>query len=122
MTGPRVIRPRFVRHLRRAAATEPQPDELAVDTRVDQMAGRGDLGARRTFARAPGQDPVEAGALLRRTDLARTLQAIADQSLQQRKEEIARCEQIIREKAALLLEHGRGLQGGVRVTPAFEHE
>jgi glutamyl-tRNA reductase len=41
------------------------------------------------------------------------LQSIADQSMQQRKEEIGRCEEIIREKAVLLLGHpdSRGQSG-----------
>ena len=45
------------------------------------------------------------------------LQAIADDHLQQRKEEIARCEQIIREKVASLLDHRTE---GLDFRPAFE--
>ena len=50
------------------------------------------------------------------------LQAIADDSLKQRREEIVRCEAIIREKAAALLGAGRPhpLVAGGR--PAFGHE
>jgi glutamyl-tRNA reductase len=49
------------------------------------------------------------------------LQTIADDYLKQRKEEIARCEEIIREKAEALL--GRhGAQGDARIRPAFGHE
>jgi glutamyl-tRNA reductase len=49
------------------------------------------------------------------------LQTIADDYLRQRKEEIVRCEQIIREKAEALL--GRhGPQGEPRIRPAFGHE
>jgi len=50
------------------------------------------------------------------------LQAIADDYLKRRQEEVARCEQIIREKAEPLLGHagGRVPSGGVR--PAFGHE
>ncbi|MGO8930147.1 MAG: glutamyl-tRNA reductase [Limisphaerales bacterium] len=50
------------------------------------------------------------------------LQAIADDYLKQRQEEVARCEQIIREKAEALLGHPdkRATGGGVR--PAFGHE
>ena len=49
------------------------------------------------------------------------LQAIADDYLKQRKEEIVRCEQIIREKVAALLGAGKGpsLPGS---RPAFGHE
>ncbi len=49
------------------------------------------------------------------------LQAIADDYLRQRKEEIARCEQIIREKAEALLDGAgsRGSGGGVQ--PALGH-
>jgi len=42
------------------------------------------------------------------------LQSIADQSMQQRKEEMVRCEEIIREKAAILLGHPEGRDKGVR--------
>ena len=49
------------------------------------------------------------------------LQTIADQSLLQRKEEIARCEQIIREKAAALLE-GRSLSATANRRPVYGHE
>jgi len=49
------------------------------------------------------------------------LQTIADDYLKQRKEEIARCEQIIRDKVEGLL--GRhGPQGDARIRPAFGHE
>jgi glutamyl-tRNA reductase len=49
------------------------------------------------------------------------LQTIADDYLKQRKEEIARCEQIIREKAEGLF--GKpGLTGDPRIRPAFGHE
>ncbi|HWY77009.1 MAG TPA: glutamyl-tRNA reductase [Verrucomicrobiae bacterium] len=48
------------------------------------------------------------------------LQAIADDYLQQRKEEIARCEQIIREKARALLNPAPGPFHSNR--PAFGHE
>jgi len=49
------------------------------------------------------------------------LQTIADDYLKQRKEEIARCEEIIREKAEGLF--GRpGLTGDPRIRPAFGHE
>ena len=47
------------------------------------------------------------------------LQAIAEQSLKQRKEEIARCEEIIREKAAALLGHRGAPQKSGPVSPAF---
>ncbi len=46
------------------------------------------------------------------------LQAIAEQSLKQRKEEIARCEEIIRQKAAMLLGHSGTQQNGA-VRPAY---
>jgi len=50
------------------------------------------------------------------------LQEIADQSLKQRQQEIARCEGIIREKApGLLGQSGRPDQGGA-VQPAYGHE
>jgi len=45
------------------------------------------------------------------------LQSIADQSMQQRKEEMVRCEEIIREKAAILLGHPEGRDKGVRAQP-----
>jgi glutamyl-tRNA reductase len=49
------------------------------------------------------------------------LQTIADDYLKQRKEEIAQCEQIIREKAEALL--GRPVvEGDARIRPAFGHE
>jgi glutamyl-tRNA reductase len=51
------------------------------------------------------------------------LQAIADDYLQQRKQEIARCEKIIREKAHGLLDasgsRGSGSSSGAGVSPAF---
>ena len=47
------------------------------------------------------------------------LQAIAEQSLKQRKEEIARCEEIIREKAAALLGYRGTPQTSGAVRPAF---
>ena len=50
------------------------------------------------------------------------LQAIADQSLQQRKAEIARCEEIIRQKAAALLGHGERGNHRTSAQPAFGHE
>jgi len=49
------------------------------------------------------------------------LQTIADDYLKQRKEEIARCEEIIREKAEGLF-RGPGLHGDARIRPAFGHE
>ena len=50
------------------------------------------------------------------------LQTIADQSLRQRQAEISLCEQIIREKAAALLE-GSGLRdAGGKIRPAYGHE
>jgi glutamyl-tRNA reductase len=49
------------------------------------------------------------------------LQTIADDYLKQRKEEIVRCEEIIREKADGLLRKP-GLHGEPRVRPAFGHE
>jgi glutamyl-tRNA reductase len=49
------------------------------------------------------------------------LQTIADDYLKQRKEEIVRCEQIIRDKVEGLL--GRhSPQGDARIRPAFGHE
>ena len=50
------------------------------------------------------------------------LQAIADDYLKQRKEEVARCEQIIREKAQSLLGQASGRGPGGRVQPAFGGE
>jgi glutamyl-tRNA reductase len=50
------------------------------------------------------------------------LQAIADDYLKQRKEEVARCEQIIREKAQALLAHAGGRVSSGSVRPAFGHE
>jgi len=47
------------------------------------------------------------------------LQAIAEQSLKQRKDEIARCEDIIREKAAALLGHSGTPQKSGAVRPSF---
>jgi glutamyl-tRNA reductase len=49
------------------------------------------------------------------------LQTIADDYLKQRKEEIARCEEIIRQKAEGLFRRP-GLPGDTRVRPAFGHE
>jgi glutamyl-tRNA reductase len=49
------------------------------------------------------------------------LQTIADDYLKQRKEEIALCEEIIREKAEGLF-RGPGLPGDARIRPAFGHE
>ena len=48
------------------------------------------------------------------------LQAIADQSLKQRKEEVAHCEEIIAEKAAALLGHGYRARSCSDVRPAYE--
>jgi glutamyl-tRNA reductase len=50
------------------------------------------------------------------------LQTIADDYLKQRKEEVARCEQIIREKAEPLLGHPERREPGGGVRPAFGHE
>jgi glutamyl-tRNA reductase len=50
------------------------------------------------------------------------LQAIADQYLKQRQEEVARCEAIIREKAEALLSHPGPRESGGGVRPAFGHE
>jgi glutamyl-tRNA reductase len=50
------------------------------------------------------------------------LQAIADDSLKQRQEEVARCEQIIREKAQALLSPPGPREAGGGVRPAFGHE
>jgi len=47
------------------------------------------------------------------------LQAIANDYLQQRKEEVARCEQIIREKAEALLTHGGRRPPEIAARPAF---
>jgi glutamyl-tRNA reductase len=51
------------------------------------------------------------------------LQQIADQSLNQRKDEIVRCENIIREKVAVLLgsDPGKRTEGG-NIQPAFGHD
>jgi glutamyl-tRNA reductase len=49
------------------------------------------------------------------------LQSIADDYLNQRKEEVVRCEEIIREKAEGLLRRP-GVPGETRVRPAFGHE
>jgi glutamyl-tRNA reductase len=50
------------------------------------------------------------------------LQAVADQYLKQRQEEVARCEQIIRDKAAALLSPPGPREAGGDVRPAFGHE
>jgi glutamyl-tRNA reductase len=50
------------------------------------------------------------------------LQAIANDYLKQRKEEIARCEQIIRERAKQLLSSGRPDSLPSNSCPAFGHE
>jgi glutamyl-tRNA reductase len=50
------------------------------------------------------------------------LQAIADDYLKQRKEEVARCEQIIGEKAAPLLDHHLPHPPNSNVHPAFDHQ
>jgi glutamyl-tRNA reductase len=50
------------------------------------------------------------------------LQAIANDYLKQRQEEVARCEKIIREKAEVLLGHPGARQSGGAVRPAFGHE
>ena len=50
------------------------------------------------------------------------LQAIADDYLQQRREEIAHCEAIIREKARGLIQAGAGAGLPARARPAFGHE
>src|SRR6266850_3348450 len=50
------------------------------------------------------------------------LQAIADDYLKQRKEEVARCEAIVREKARALLESHRPLNVPTGSRPAFGHE
>jgi glutamyl-tRNA reductase len=49
------------------------------------------------------------------------LQSIADDYLKQRKEEVVRCEEIIREKAEGLL-RGSNAPGNSRIRPAFGHE
>ena len=50
------------------------------------------------------------------------LQAIADDYLKQRKEEVARCEQIIREKAAALVGISQASPAASSRRPAFGHE
>jgi len=50
------------------------------------------------------------------------LQAIADDYLKQRKEDVARCEAIVREKARVLLEPHRPLNVPTGSRPAFGHE
>jgi glutamyl-tRNA reductase len=50
------------------------------------------------------------------------LQAIADDYLEQRKEEAARCEHIIREKAAALLARPGACDASAGVRPAFGHD
>ena len=50
------------------------------------------------------------------------LQAIADDYLKQRQEEVARCEQIIREKAEALLGPARPPQPGSAARPALNPE
>jgi glutamyl-tRNA reductase len=50
------------------------------------------------------------------------LQAIADDYLKQRKEEIVRCEKIIQEKVKSLLDHTTSGQSQPKVRPAFGHE
>jgi glutamyl-tRNA reductase len=50
------------------------------------------------------------------------LQAIADDYLKQRQEEVARCEQIIREKAQALLSHTRPSQSDIAARPALSPE
>jgi glutamyl-tRNA reductase len=50
------------------------------------------------------------------------LQAMADQSLKQRQDEVARCEAIICEKAQALLSPPGVRESGGRVRPAFGHE
>ncbi len=50
------------------------------------------------------------------------LQAMADSYLKQRQQEVARCEQIIREKAEALLRHPGKPQTGIAGQPAFGHE
>ena len=50
------------------------------------------------------------------------LQAIANDYLKQRQEEVARCEKIIREKAEALLGHPGTRQSGAPARPAFGHE
>ena len=50
------------------------------------------------------------------------LQTIAGDYLKQRQEEIARCEQLIREKVEALLGQREAKDTGARVRPAFGHE
>ena len=50
------------------------------------------------------------------------LQAIADDYLKQRQEEVARCEKIIREKAQALLSPQGPREPGGAVRPAYGHE
>jgi glutamyl-tRNA reductase len=50
------------------------------------------------------------------------LQAIADDYLQRRKEELVRCEAIIREKARSLPDGSRPASGVTGAKPAFGHE
>jgi glutamyl-tRNA reductase len=50
------------------------------------------------------------------------LQTIADDALKQREQEIARCEQIIREKAQALLNHPGPQSSAAEARPAFGHE
>jgi glutamyl-tRNA reductase len=50
------------------------------------------------------------------------LQSVADQSLKQRQAEIARCEEIIREKARALLAHQRPREQDGSMQPAYGHE
>jgi glutamyl-tRNA reductase len=50
------------------------------------------------------------------------LQAIANDYLRQRQDEIARCEQIIRQRAESLLGGGRQPESGNGIRPAFEPE
>jgi glutamyl-tRNA reductase len=50
------------------------------------------------------------------------LQAIADDCLKQRREEVARCEALIRERARALLEERRPTRVGGPARPAFGHE
>jgi glutamyl-tRNA reductase len=50
------------------------------------------------------------------------LQAIANDYLKQRQEEVARCEKIIREKAEALLNPPGRRESGGDVQPAFGHE
>ena len=50
------------------------------------------------------------------------LQAIADDYLKQRQQEVARCEKIIRDKAQGLLEHAGGRLPSGSLRPAFGSE